>query len=466
MLSFEAAHPANKVAAITDDGSVITYGDICSFSESIKRVIPNRCLVFCLSHNTPGSLCGYLSFLSNAIVPVMLEECIGFNFLQELIHTYEPQYLWLPEVRVKEFPNYPIIFSMYHYSLLKLEATTTPALHSHLALLLTTSGSTGSPKFVRVSYENLKVNASSIADYLLIDEHERPITTLPMHYSFGLSVINSHILKGATILLTSKTLMEKNFWTFLKDQKASSLSGVPYIFEMLKKLKFSKMDLPFLKTITQAGGKLTNELSKEIAEYAASTGKRFFVMYGQTEATARMSYLPPQYAIQKQGSIGFPLPGGTFFLIDDKGNPISEVDISGELVYKGRNVSMGYASSLDDLKKGDENQAILFTGDLAKRDKDGFYYITGRKKRFIKLYGNRFNLDEAEELLKKVIPDCACIGNDDQLTIYITDENRLSEIRNYISAKTGIHHTAFSVKYCEKIPRNTAGKTIHSKLAI
>jgi long-chain acyl-CoA synthetase len=464
MLPFEAEHPANRIAVITDAGVHLTYGEISSFSKSINEFIPYRCLVFCLSQNTLGSLCGYLSFISNAIVPVMIDSGMNRRFLEELIDAYKPEYLWLPNDRVHEFISHPIIFSNYNYSLIKLETTTKFTLHNDLALLLATSGSTGSSKFVRISYGNLKANATAIADYLSIDEQERPITTLPMCYSFGLSIINSHILKGATILLTSKTLVEKDFWTFLKDQKASSLSGVPYTFEILEKLKFLQMDLPFLKTLTQAGGRLKEYVNKKVAEYAVNAGKRFFVMYGQTEATARMSYLPPPYSQSKQGSIGFPIPGGEFHLIDNNGDTISEFDIPGELVYKGKNVSMGYAVSGDDLKKGDENQGVLFTGDVAKRDQDGFYFITGRKRRFMKLYGNRLNLDETERLLEKTIADCACTGEDDKMIIYITDKTRLTEIQHYVAAKTGIHPTAFSVQHREEIPKNAAGKIIYSKL--
>jgi acyl-coenzyme A synthetase/AMP-(fatty) acid ligase len=309
-------------------------------------------------------------------------------------------------------------------------------------------------------------NATSIAEYLSINEHERPITTLPMSYSFGLSIINSHFIKGATLLLTSKTLMQKEFWAFLKTQKATSLSGVPYTYEILKKLRFFRMELPSLITLTQAGGKLNNELNKEFSEFCLNANKRFFVMYGQTEATARMSYLPSQYSLTKLGSMGIAIPGGEFSIIDEKGTNIEGPEIIGELVYKGKNVSLGYAECGDDLKKEDENHGILCTGDIAKRDSDNFYYIVGRKKRFIKIYGNRVNLDETERLLKNIVPDCACAGEDDHMIIYITDKTRADEVRNYISSKTGINHAAFSVRHIAEIPKNSSGKTIYSKLDI
>lgn len=455
---------SDKIAVITDDEVNVSYNEIGNFSKLINKIIGHRCLVFCLSQNTLGSLCGYISFISNAIVPVMLDSKTHIDFLEKLIKIYKPEYIWLPNDRMNEFKNYQIIFSKYEYTLLKLNADKTFILHKDLAILLTTSGSTGSSKFVRISYENLKSNTASIVDYLAIDENERPITTLPMYYSFGLSIINSHIQKEATILLTSKALTEKKFWTFLKNQQASSLSGVPYTFQILKKLKFSQMNLPSLKTLTQAGGRLNENIHKEISEYAINSHKRFFVMYGQTEATARMSYLPPYYSILKSGSIGIPIPGGEFNLIDNNGNIIREPDIVGELVYKGKNVSMGYAISGEDLRKGDENYGVLFTGDFAKRDEHNFYYIVGRKERFIKLYGIRINLDEIESFLSKIISDCACIGEDDNIIIYITDKTKLTEIKNYIAAKTGIHHTVFSVRYCEEIPKNATGKIIYSKL--
>jgi len=466
MLPFVVKYSLNRTAVITENGAHFAYSDINDFSASIFEVIKHRCLVFCLCQNTIGSLCGYISFIANKIVPVMLDSKMDQELLTGLMKIYKPQYLWLPNERANEFPDSQIVFSKHNYSLVKLNQNSSFSLHPDLAMLLTTSGSTGSSKFVRISYENMEVNAASIAEYLSIDENERPITTLPMSYSYGLSVINSHILKGACILLTSKSMLEKDFWTFLKSQKASSLSGVPYTFEILKKLKFSQMNLPSLKTITQAGGKMNTEFNKEISEFCHNSGRQFYVMYGQTEATARMSYLPPQYALTKLGSIGIAIPDGEFFLIDDKGSIIKEDGIIGELVYKGKNVSMGYTNCIDDLVKEDENQGVLFTGDLAKRDSENFYFIVGRKGRFIKIFGNRVNLDETESLLHNIISECACTGQDDHLIVYITDKSRLEEIKNFIAMKTGINQLAISVRHCKEIPKNSVGKTSYSKLNI
>jgi acyl-coenzyme A synthetase/AMP-(fatty) acid ligase len=396
----------------------------------------------------------------------MLESTIDSGLLSDLINKYKPEYIWLPESRNDEFKVNQIVYSTSGYSLIRLNHETVFPLYEELGMLLTTSGSTGSPKLVRLSYENMEANARSIIEYLKIDENERPITTLPMSYSFGLSIINSHLIQGATLLLTSRTLMEREFWTFLKDQNATSMSGVPYSYEMLKKLRFFRMNLPALKTLTQAGGKLNNELNQEFSEHSFKIGRRFFVMYGQTEATARMSYLPPEYSLEKLGSMGIAIPGGEFSLIDENGRLIEEAEVVGELVYTGRNVSLGYAECGADLCRGDENMGRLITGDMAKRDIDNFYYIVGRKKRFIKIFGNRVNLDETERMLKAIVSDCACTGKDDHLIIYVTEKERVKEVGDFIAAKTKINHIAYAVRHISKIPKNSSGKTIYSSLPV
>ena len=457
----------HNIAAITDNGNKFSYGELSVLSNELYRKINHRCLVFCLCQNVISSLVGYLSFLTHKVVPLLLDASLDKALLKDLLSIYTPEYIWLPLEQVSDFENVEIVYLQNDYALIKLKQNNSEInLHDELALLLTTSGSTGSPKLVRLSYDNVFSNAKSIAEYLSIDCNERPITSLPMNYSFGISIINSHLLQGATLLLTNKSLMEKEFWALLKNEKATSLSGVPYTYEMLKRLRFFRMDLPELKTLTQAGGKLNVELTKEFAEYASEKDKCFFVMYGQTEATARMSYLPCEEALSRAGSIGVAIPGGKFHLVDESKNEIVESEVVGELVYQGANVSLGYAENRNDLAKGDENEGILYTGDLAKRDADGYYYIVGRKKRFIKLFGNRVNLDETERLLKTLIVDCACVGSDDKMTIYITERGREEEIKHFISRKIGINFNVFNVRYTDSIPKNSSGKTIYADLSI
>jgi acyl-coenzyme A synthetase/AMP-(fatty) acid ligase len=427
-------------------------------------MIPKRSLIFMLCENSLGCLAGLVAFLNNQSVPLLLDAKRDAATVSELMKVYRPKHIYLPSYLSPNFPPYKKQLESYGYTLLRTEYAPTVPLYDNLALLLTTSGSTGSPKLVRLSYKNLSTNGESIITYLDIDASERPITTLPMHYSYGFSIVNSHLLTGATVLLTNESIVQKKFWDFFRNAKATSFSGVPYTFEMLKRMRFNRMELPSLKTMTQAGGKLSLDLTREFAEYAKERGIRFFVMYGQSEAAPRMSYLPAEFALTKCGSIGKPVPGGEIHLVDDKNNPIEEPGRRGELVYHGDNVFLGYSESVEDLAKGDEQNGVLFTGDIAWRDEAGFYYIESRKKRFIKLFGTRVSLDEAEQFIKKTVSDCACTGSDDLMMIYVTERGREKEIRQMIVKKTGIHPSAFNVTYIPSIPKNAAGKTLYSKL--
>ena len=428
---FDLLRYKDNIAIITDDGQRLTYADLDAMVETETIKYRKNFLEFCLVENSIESLVKYLACLRAGAPAVMLDKHKSADMINHLAEIYQPG---------------------------------KTICHPEIALLLTTSGSTGSPKLVKLTGKNLLSNAESIAEYLHIDENERPITSLPMYYSFGLSVINSHLLKGATLLLTDRAVIQKEFWEFAKEAEATSISGVPYTYEMLRRLRIFHMDLPKLKTMTQAGGKLNPMIAQEYIENAKASGKRFVEMYGQTEATARMSYLPEDRAAEKYASIGVPIPGGKFSLIDSDGNVIDEPDVDGELVYEGENVSMGYAECIADLAKGDENKGVLHTGDLARRDSDGFYYITGRLKRFVKVWGNRCNLDATEQLVKSITTNCACAGVDDKITIFVTKEGLETEIKALLSEKMGLNNRAFAVKVIAEIPKNASGKVQYAEL--
>jgi acyl-coenzyme A synthetase/AMP-(fatty) acid ligase len=268
------------------------------------------------------------------------------------------------------------------------------------------------------------------------------------------------------LILTDATVMQREFWQQLRDYGATSFGGVPYIYEMLDKLRLTRMDLPSIRTMTQAGGRLRPDLHLKLAEYADSNGIRFFVMYGQTEATARMSYLPPERSVEKNGSIGVAIPGGSFSLSDEDGCVIPDAGTVGELVYEGANVALGYAERGEDLARGDDWGGVLRTGDMAKRDADSFYYVVGRRKRFLKLFGIRFNLDEAEELVRSEFEgvECACAGQDDLACVYVTDATMQDEVRNFLVHKTGIARSGFRVKAVAALPRNESGKVLYAEL--
>lgn len=454
-----------NIAVIEENSNCVTYEDLSCLCDNLLQNIPSRSLVFNLCSNCLGALVGYVACLQGEHVVLMLDEHIDKDLLSHLILTYKPDYLWANDNKSFEF-NEQVIFSECGYSLVKTSYHSEYQLYNELALLLTTSGSTGSPKFVRQSYKNIESNTHAIVDYLHLDETERPITTLPMNYTYGLSIINSHLMVGATLLLTDKTLMQRDFWDFMINQHATSFGGVPYTYEMLNKLMFFRKKLPDLRTMTQAGGKLQPELHQKFAEYAEKEGKQFVVMYGQAEATARMAYLPAEMSLKKCGSMGIAIPGGQFELHDENNQVITATDTVGELVYYGDNVTLGYALSGTDLVKPDERHGILYTGDMAKFDKDGYFYVVGRKKRFLKIFGNRVGLDETERLIKSKYSDieCACIGKDDVLYAFINNQELCLEIKKYLAEKTKINPIAFHVHFLSQIPKNEAGKTMYKEL--
>ena len=459
----------SKPAIVADSGDQLTYQELYQESQKIASHIPLGSFVFTLCENQIGAVVGYIAMLNNHRAQVLLDAEKDFETIQQLSDSYQPDFFWLPESRAEEFirrdlaePN--VICEYKGFCLLHRNGSPAASVHPDLLLCLTTSGSTGSPKFVRISEYNLKSNTEAIAEYLDINHEERPITSLPLFYSFGMSVINSNLLKGATILLTGKTIVQREFWEFLKKEQASSIAGVPYTYETLKAFRFFRMDLPYLKTMIQAGGKLNADIVKEYAEFAHEKGKRFFVMYGQTEASPRISYLPAENAINKYRSIGIPVPGGKMVIQDEDGKEITAPHTDGELVYYGPNVCMGYAECREDLLKGDENKGCLHTGDIAHFDEDGFFYITGRMKRFVKIWGNRCNLDAIEQLVKSITTDCACVGVDDLITIYVTTENLEDPIKNLLTHKTGLNSQAFAVKTISSIPKLDSGKTDYKRL--
>ena len=458
----------NNTAVITESGQKITYEELDAHCQSLTDKIGRRCLVFNLCRNETASLAGYTGFLNAKIVPLMLKADLDKDLLKSFIITYKPDYLHVPSDMAAAFTDSREIYKNLGYRLIKTPYNNEFELHDELALLLTTSGSTGSPKLVRQSYKNIEANTKSIVKYLNIEETERAITTLPMNYTYGISIINTHLMTGACLILTEKGLMQKEFWQQFKENKATSFGGVPYTYEMLERLRFFRMDLPSLKYLTQAGGKLSPDLHEKFAKWAIENDKKFIVMYGQTEATARMAYLPCEKSLEKYGSMGIAIPGGKFSLIDENGEEITTPETVGELVYEGDNVTLGYAQCGEDLKKGDERGGRLVTGDMAKFDKDGFFYIAGRKKRFLKIYGNRVNLDETERLIKSNFKDidCACTGIDDKMDIFITNPLYKEIMLKFISAKTGINHNAFTVNIISEIPKNEAGKTLYKELEL
>ncbi len=456
-------HDQNKIAVKDDSGYSLTFGDICRIIEEFDALNIPRALVFCLCQNCAASLAGYIALENNKQVPLLLGAGMDEGLRKNLELLYEPSYYWAPEEKMQELGGEKI-YEAYGYVLLKTGYEAYP-LNEELSLLLTTSGSTGSPKLVRHKYGNLEANAANVAKvFSWRPDEEVGICDLPMNYTMGLNVINSHLVIGASVLMVKANLMDPDFWEFIKVNGGTDFCGVPFSYEIMRRIGVNKMELPKLHTLAEGGGKLTDKMFKWIANYAKENGKRFCATFGTSETSARIAFLNPELALEKIGSIGKSIPNGELFLLDEA---VSEEGfVTGELAYRGPNVTMGYALNKEDLLKGDEFCGEYHTGDIAKRDADGFYTIIGRKGRFLKIFGLRVSLDETERILKTQYPnvDFCCTGDDKRMNIFMTDEGIKDEIIPFISGKTNLHNSAFKAFAIDEIPRNDYGKVRFAEL--
>ncbi|MFJ6079445.1 AMP-binding protein [Pseudarthrobacter sp. NPDC092419] len=324
-------------------------------------------------------------------------------------------------------------------------------LHPDLALMLSTSGSTGSPKLVRLSHRNVQANAESIGEYLRLSAGDRAATTLPMSYCYGLSVINSHLAVGASLVLTDLSVVDPCFWEVFTRTEATAFAAVPYTFELLERIGFQDMDLPHLRYVTQAGGRLAPELVQRYARLGRERGWELFVMYGQTEATARMAYLPPELAAESPARIGVPIPGGKFRI-----DPVDGLE-DGELVYTGPNVMLGYAESPADLAEG-RTITELRTGDLGRRHPDGLYEVTGRRSRFLKIAGLRIDLGRVEQILADLGVQASSAGTDGQLVVALQGTHDPDLLRKMLAGSLGIPRGSVQMFSVAELPRLASGK--------
>ena len=452
------------VAAIDAQGGQLTYGGLRDFAVQAGMLMPARSLFFLLVENNVGGIAWTIGNICAGNVPLILNAHLDEGLYTSLFELYQPPFVCVPEAMAERF-DYEVVLTCFGYTLMKTGCEACP-LHEDLSHLLPTSGSTGSPKLVRHQYANIEAAALNISTFFELTEKDRPLMVLPLYYTMGLSMVFSHLYVGATILITNQSMTDRNFWRFMKEEHATSFTGVPYSFEILNLMRFFRMDLPDLTLLTQGGGRMTKELNLKFAEFCRDNGKRWIATYGQSECTARMAWLPAKWAVEKVGSIGIAVPNGELSLIDMDGQPITTPHTEGEMCYRGKNVTMGYARKRDDLLLGDERHGFIRTGDLAYFDEDGCYFIVGRMGRFLKLFGMRVGLDECERIVKGAFPglECACVGTDEKMLVYLTDESYKDRVKEELVNRLKLVATSFEVRIIPAIPKNEAGKILYAKL--
>lgn len=459
MIELVRRAPGGQIALIEPArGRTVTYGELRERWEAaggaLRATLGTRALAFLVMGNDTEAVTLYLGCLSSDM-PVCLIEPAP-NPLQRLVEAYGPALLILPASM-----DAPSGFLRHAevaegYGLWIRNPDRALAVHPDLSVLLSTSGSTGNPKLVRLSARNLSSNAESIARYLELGSEERAITSLPLHYSYGLSVLNSHLVAGGAAVLTDLSFLRPEFWAVAAEERCTSFAGVPFMYETLHRLRFDPKRYPALRTLTQAGGALRRELIEHYGALARATSGRFFVMYGQTEATARISYVPPETLPRKAGSIGIPIPGGRMSLV-----PAETAVDADELLYEGPNVMLGYADSPADLARGDVQRGVLRTGDLAREDADGFFYITGRLKRFAKLFGKRVSLEDIEVQVESGFPVlAAAVDAGDRIVLHVEsrDPPALRGIAAATAERLGVPPSSIEVVLVGALPRTASGK--------
>ena len=436
------ADRGDRPALLGPDGESVSYADLAGRAAAAADALgPTRRLVLVEGSNTVDTVVTYLGALAGGH-PVLLAPSDRAGRLDDLVDRYQPDVV----VRAAE-PG-----------LDERHPDSAHDLHPDLALLLTTSGTTGSPKLVRLSHRNLDSNAAAIAGSLGLDADDRAITSLPLHYCYGLSVLHSHLSVGAGLVLTDLSVSDPCFWRAFRAGRVTTLSGVPYTFDLLDRVGFAEMHLPHLRRVTQAGGRLAPDEVRRWAEVGRRRGWGLSVMYGQTEATARMAYLPPRLAARHPESVGWAVPGGSFTV--DRA-PGAGPDEAGELVYRGPNVMLGYADGPDDLGLG-RTVTELRTGDLATVDGTGLVRIVGRRGRYLKLFGLRVDLDQAERLLAAEGVTGLCDGTDEQLVVVIegatVDPADARRVRGLLATAFGLPRAVIRVVGLAVVPRGLNGK--------
>ena len=467
-----ASTPGDRTALIdAASGTAWDYGRVRAEMRAVAARLarPRKALVLCLCGNDPATVIGYLAALEAGHAVMLVDRKAPGDVLNDLVERYCPEIVlgWpatrvdLPDaLEVDDQPLDGMGTGLARSGATRPEAT----VHPDLAVLLPTSGTTGSPKFVRLSAHAVNSNAASIAAGLTIRATERAVSSLPLHYSYGLSVVNSHFASGACIVLTDRGPLDRAFWDVVHDLRCTSFAGVPYSYQLLERIGFDGFDLPSLTTMTQAGGRLDVGRVEHFHRLMTQRGGRFFVMYGQTEATARIAILPSDALPLKLGSAGRAIPGGRLGIEVD-GVLAERPGVTGEIVYTGPNVMMGYATGRADLSRGDELETRLLTGDLGYLDEDGFLYITGRTKRISKVSGYRVDLDEVEARLAHNGPT-AVVGTDERIVACCEygDAESLEKMRSELARALSLHHGVIEVRRVDPLPRLPSGKIDYSAL--
>jgi acyl-coenzyme A synthetase/AMP-(fatty) acid ligase len=462
--------------AVYDDcnNSWLTREELRRASLDLAKAIASdqKRLVFLLCGVNSETIVGLLAGAAAGHATALIDPSVPEQLLKGLIESYQPE-LILGQRGSREKPpdlssgKATVGSAQSRAGVVEWIASegdpSRPPIDPTLQLLLSTSGTTGSQKYVRLSRDAVVANASQIAQALALDEASVGIAHLPLHYSYGLSVVTSHLTSGGRLCLVNDSVTSPSFWSKIEKVGGSHFPGVPFHYVALARLGAGLVP-ESVKVFTQAGGALDLRVQSKIRDWATQRAGQFFVMYGQTEASPRMATLQHADHSRKAGSVGVALAGGQFSIVDDHGAPMP-ADAVGAVVYEGPNVMSGYAMSRADLGKGDEMKGRLETGDLGRLDAEGFLYLTGRTKRFAKIAGYRLGLDEIEKELFSVCP-VACLDLGEKIAVaHEQDSETALKARVRVLADSyKVPSSSFALRRVPEIPRASSGKIDYARL--
>lgn len=438
--------------ALSDGLKELTYADLAQISAALP-FSPRGGLVVLATENSLQSVAGYVACVEAHVPVLLLDKEIEGSFLEDVIERFRPQAVVGFNVENDSYQQQTDTL----WGLIDVRIGIAAATNEELCVMLGTSGSTGNPKFVKLSRQNIFENAKSIAESLEITHTERAITSLPFSYTYGLSVINSHIVSGASVHVTPAPVVSFEFWEMVKSSNITSLAGVPTTYRMLKQMRWDPKLYPSLRYMTQAGGRLPDADRQYFLDLLEPLGIRFYVMYGQTEATARISVAPPSLLREHISTAGYPVPGGSFDVLtpDDSG--------VGEILYSGPNVMMGYAETQADLLLPQQLPQTLVTGDLGYLS-DGALFLVGRTKRIVKIFGVRVSLDDVDRWLSSHGHGIAVQGNDIVVVFIEAPFEDVKTLRAELSDYLKVNKAGIRVEVIPEIPLLSSGKIDFQKL--
>ncbi len=476
---------SNSARKYSDNQAVIyqkerlSYAELESLSDFMACQLLDRGVrkadrVGLLLENSPLYVIAFFSVLKAGAVVVPINTQLVTRELESIISDCQPSMIITDDSHKQSLDTFKDI-SIFSVSSIRYTPVASlqsiPAKESDPAMIIYTSGTTGKPKGVMLSHRNLVANAESIVDYLKLSSSDSMMVILPFYYSYGNSLLTTHIMVGATLVIDNRFVFPNVVLETMEKEKVTGFAGVPSHYAiLLRKSALRNYKLTSLRYVTQAGGGMPASMIKEFTEVVPHA--QFFVMYGQTEATARLTYLAPEHLRSKLGSIGKAIPGVELDVLNEQGQPVQNGEV-GEIVARGNNIMLGYWNAAEETGKVKRKEG-LWTGDMAKVDSDGFIYLISRKKEMIKSGANRISPLEIEDVVSRLpgVVECAAVGVPDEI---LGESIKLCVVKNGVPLTNNDillhckqHLAPFKmpkeVAFVASLPKTSTGKIKRSEL--